>query len=227
MSDEIMSAEHAASFLSLSESAVYKLLQLGEIPGAKVGGQWRVRRGDLERSFDLARARATAQQREKTAPEVWEPAMVLLKEQHQTETFVLTRCLWCPEFVPAWEVCRYTTLCSFECAAELRTVFKVLGWSVSSDLTLSPLYRALSGDGSELMLGPWHFEAEQHGFVPDHKLTNVRYAHRHERGPLRELLLLEHPGTRARTSVPAATSDPPTTDDKASAQPEGGVPGSQ
>lgn len=86
-----------------------------------------MRRSDLSRAFDLGRARATAQLREKTASETWGAALTLLGEKYPDETFVLTRCLWCPEFTPAWEASRHNTLCSFECVAELRRTFGVLG----------------------------------------------------------------------------------------------------
>jgi excisionase family DNA binding protein len=219
MNDRILSAEQAASMLDLSESAVYRLLQQGEIPGAKIGGQWRVRQSDLERAFDLARARATAQQREKASETEWGAALEKLRSSYPNERFVLTRCAWCPEFVPAWEGARFTTLCSGECAAELRGAMKLLGWPIDTDLTLSPIYRLVGGlsDGSELLLDARALVAEvQYGIAPDHDLTSTRDALRHERGPLRELLLLEHPVMRARFGhqstqevpiVPGATPD--------------------
>lgn len=193
---EILTGKDAAGLLGLSESAVYKLLQQGDLPGGKIGGQWRLRRSDLDRAFDLARARATAQQREKEAPAMWEDALIKLRATHHNASYELTRCLWCPEWIPTWHGVRYTTLCSLECVAELRRTFAALGWPVTSDYVLSPIHQAMAGDGTELMLGQWSYEAERDGFVPDHELTKVRYSARHGRGPLRELLLLEHPFMR-------------------------------
>lgn len=194
--DQILTVEAAAELLSLSDSAVYKLLQQGDLPGAKIGGQWRVRRSDLERAFDLARARARAAQREKEAGGIWAPALDKLRAKNERPEFELTRCLWCPEWTPTWSGARYTTLCSFECARELRQAFSALGWTVTSDYTLSPIYEPPAGDSTTLMLGPWNWEAEQHGMVPDYELIAARYKTMHARGPLRELLLLEHPYMR-------------------------------
>lgn len=196
MDDQILTVEAAAELLSLSESAVYKLLQQGELPGAKIGGQWRVRRSDLERAFDLARARARAQQRKKDASKIWAPVLEKLAGRNDGASFELARCLWCPDWIPAWSGARYTTLCSIECAQELRRAFGALGWRVTSDYSLSPIYEPPAGDATTLMLGPWNWQAEEAGLVPDHDLIAARYATMHSRGPLRELLILEHPYLR-------------------------------
>lgn len=39
--DEIMTVKELATYLKLAESTVYKLAQEGEIPGRKIGGNWR------------------------------------------------------------------------------------------------------------------------------------------------------------------------------------------
>ena len=44
----MLTVEEAASYLSLSESAIYRLVQRGELPGHKVGRHWRFQRQTLE-----------------------------------------------------------------------------------------------------------------------------------------------------------------------------------
>lgn len=39
--DAIMTVKELANYLKLAESTVYKLAQEGEIPGRKIGGNWR------------------------------------------------------------------------------------------------------------------------------------------------------------------------------------------
>lgn len=194
--DEILSVEAAARFLDLSASAVYKLLQQGELPGGKIGGQWRVRRSDLDRAFDLARAKAMAQQREKEAATTWASALDKLHHDNPGVEYVVTRCAWCPEWIPAVSGMRYLTLCSGDCASELRRAFGALGWGLG-DYTRSPIYRVDIGDDTILALDPRNMVAEvMYGIAPDWELVNARHGARHARGPLRELLLLEHPYLR-------------------------------
>jgi excisionase family DNA binding protein len=194
--DDILSVEAAAGLLDLSASAVYKLLQQGELPGAKIGGQWRVRGSDLDRAFDLARAKAMAQQREKEAATTWASALDKLHQENPDGEYVLTRCAWCPEWIPTWSGMRYVTLCSGDCASELRRAFGALGWHLR-DYTLSPIYQVSMGDATTLALDSQNLIAEvMYGIAPDWELVNTWNAARHGRGPLRELLLLEHPYLR-------------------------------
>lgn len=194
MRGEVLSVEEVGKRLALSTSAVWRLLQQGEIPGAKIGGQWRIRVDDLERAFDLARARALAQSREKESEEAWAPVVRKLAEKYKGP-FVLTRCLWCPESTPAAESARYTTLCSPECAAELRQTFDLLGWPKDWELMLSPIYDVL-GDSEywvRMSLGKAPVSAMIAGVERDYEAVQPKWELRHQRGPLRELLLLEHP----------------------------------
>lgn len=46
--EQVLTAEEAAAYLRLSETTVYRLLDRGELPGRKVGGQWRILRSALE-----------------------------------------------------------------------------------------------------------------------------------------------------------------------------------
>lgn len=212
MNDEILSVEAAAEFLDLSASAVYKLLQQGELPGGKIGGQWRVRRSDLDRAFDLARAKAMAQRREKDAATTWASALDKLRQENPDGEYVLTRCAWCPEWIPTWSGMRYVTLCSGDCASELRRAFGALGWRLG-DYTLAPIYQVPMGDATTLALDSRNLMAELlYGIAPDWELVNTWHAARHARGPLRELLLLEHPYLRgynqsSRVADPAVSRD--------------------
>lgn len=204
--DEVMGVDEVGKLLGLSTSAVWRLLQQGEIPGAKIGGQWRVRRDDLERHFDLARSRALAQTREREAEDVWRPVVAKLNKKYPGPRFVMTRCLWCPDFMPAADPYRFTTLCSPECAAELRQTFSLLGWPVDYDLELSPIYDDL-GDIEywiRLSLGKVPESAFTLGVERDPEAIRTRWELRHERGPLRELLLLEHPLLRRYLPLLAA-----------------------
>lgn len=200
MSYDILSVEEVGSLLDLSTSAIWRLLQQGDIPGAKIGGQWRVRRDDLDRHFDLARAKALSQTRQRETEEAWQPILRQLSDRYKGE-FVLARCLWCPELVPASESARHTTLCSQECEAELRQTFELLGWPIDWEFMLSPIYDHHPGDCEywiRLSLNqdaiPVDLMLSGMGRDPDG--VHARWTLRHDRGPLRELLLLEHPVLR-------------------------------
>ena len=47
--EEYMTVPEVAELLKLSEKSVYRLAQKKELPGFKVGGSWRFRRGDIDR----------------------------------------------------------------------------------------------------------------------------------------------------------------------------------
>ncbi len=51
MQDEIMDIRSAAKYLQIKERTLYRLVGDGEIPGIKVGGQWRFSRKCLEEMF--------------------------------------------------------------------------------------------------------------------------------------------------------------------------------
>jgi len=48
MADEILTLTDVARLLKVADKTVYRFAQRGELPGFKVGGQWRFRRQDLE-----------------------------------------------------------------------------------------------------------------------------------------------------------------------------------
>jgi excisionase family DNA binding protein len=51
MADEIMDIRSAAKYLQIKERTLYRLVGEGEIPGIKVGGQWRFSKRCLEKMF--------------------------------------------------------------------------------------------------------------------------------------------------------------------------------
>lgn len=49
MNLETLTPEEVAAILRIDKETVYRNLRQGRLPGAKVGGQWRTRRVDLDR----------------------------------------------------------------------------------------------------------------------------------------------------------------------------------
>ena len=49
---DYLSVADLARELGMTHSTIYSLLNTSAIPGAKLGGNWRVRRSDLEAIFD-------------------------------------------------------------------------------------------------------------------------------------------------------------------------------
>lgn len=50
---EVLTTRQLAEYLQLSERSVYRLLERGEIPAVKVGGQWRFRKSAVDEWLDL------------------------------------------------------------------------------------------------------------------------------------------------------------------------------
>ena len=50
---DVMTTRELAEYLRLSERSVYRLLERGEIPAVKVGGQWRFRKSAVDEWLDL------------------------------------------------------------------------------------------------------------------------------------------------------------------------------
>ncbi len=63
MQDEIMDIRSAAKYLQIKERTLYRLVGDGEIPGIKVGGQWRFSKKCLSEMF-LAGARENEKERQ-------------------------------------------------------------------------------------------------------------------------------------------------------------------
>ena len=47
MTDEIMTLKEVAEYLKLAEKTAYRLAAEGKLPGFKVGGSWRFKKGDI------------------------------------------------------------------------------------------------------------------------------------------------------------------------------------
>ncbi|GMW01942.1 MAG: hypothetical protein AMXMBFR84_30780 [Candidatus Hydrogenedentota bacterium] len=54
MNDDIMTVEEVAKYLKLKPQTVYKWAQEGQIPGAKLGKEWRFRRRILDEWIDAS-----------------------------------------------------------------------------------------------------------------------------------------------------------------------------
>jgi len=52
MSDDIITIKEVAEYLKIKEKTAYALAAKGEIPGFKVGGSWRFRKGEINRWID-------------------------------------------------------------------------------------------------------------------------------------------------------------------------------
>ncbi len=48
MTDEILTLKEVAEYLKLAEKTAYRLAADGKLPGFKVGGSWRFKRGEIE-----------------------------------------------------------------------------------------------------------------------------------------------------------------------------------
>ncbi|MEI6127117.1 MAG: helix-turn-helix domain-containing protein [Pseudomonadota bacterium] len=51
MADQILDIKSAAKYLQIKERTLYRLVGEGDIPGIKVGGQWRFSKKCLEEMF--------------------------------------------------------------------------------------------------------------------------------------------------------------------------------
>jgi len=60
MPDDILDIRNAAKFLHIKERTLYRLVGEGEIPGIKVGGQWRFSKKCLEDLFAQTSERRSA-----------------------------------------------------------------------------------------------------------------------------------------------------------------------
>lgn len=51
MAIEIMDISEAATYLNIKKGTLYRLAKAGQIPGTKIGGQWRFKRERLDELF--------------------------------------------------------------------------------------------------------------------------------------------------------------------------------
>jgi PTS system nitrogen regulatory IIA component len=50
---ELLTAKQLAEYLQLSQRSIYRLLERGELPATKIGGQWRFRKAAIDEWIDL------------------------------------------------------------------------------------------------------------------------------------------------------------------------------
>jgi len=53
MDSDIMTLKEVAAYLKITEKTAYRLTAEGKIPGFKVGGAWRFKRGEIESWIDV------------------------------------------------------------------------------------------------------------------------------------------------------------------------------
>lgn len=46
--EQMLTPEEAAAYLRVNPQTIYRRLRKGELPGAKIGQQWRIRKIDLD-----------------------------------------------------------------------------------------------------------------------------------------------------------------------------------
>ena len=63
MTDEILTLKEVAKYLKLADKTAYRLAAEGKIPGFKVGGSWRFRRGEIEAWIEAQSNSVERQQR--------------------------------------------------------------------------------------------------------------------------------------------------------------------
>lgn len=58
MTDEVLTMKEVATLLKIGEKTAYTMAQRGDLPGFKVGGQWRFKRADIDRWIEEQKAGA-------------------------------------------------------------------------------------------------------------------------------------------------------------------------
>ena len=61
---EVLTIHELAALLRVGSKTAYTLAQSGEVPGFKVGGQWRFRRRDIEAWIDRRTEQAAQQEQQ-------------------------------------------------------------------------------------------------------------------------------------------------------------------
>ena len=80
MSVEIMTIQDVAKYLRMNEATIYRYIQEGKLPAARMGRNYRVRREDVDKFFDARKVaawdRVCQAGRELSARTGWKPEMV-------------------------------------------------------------------------------------------------------------------------------------------------------
>ncbi len=53
--EEFLTAEEVAAMLRIAPQTIRRLIRQGDIPAARIGAKWRIRRSDLEARFGTVR----------------------------------------------------------------------------------------------------------------------------------------------------------------------------
>jgi excisionase family DNA binding protein len=65
MTPDIMDIAEAASYLNIKKGTLYRLAKNGQVPAAKIGGQWRFKRERLDKLFSGAAGSETLSEADK------------------------------------------------------------------------------------------------------------------------------------------------------------------
>jgi excisionase family DNA binding protein len=68
ITNEILTIKEVATLLKVGDRTVYALAQQAQLPGFKVGGQWRFRRHDLEAWIEQQKSHTQDEQNAKEKP---------------------------------------------------------------------------------------------------------------------------------------------------------------
>jgi len=71
--EEILSLEEASRYLRIKRRTLYALAGRGAVPAAKIGGQWRFRKSQLDRLFEDEPGRGRSDHGSPAPPELAEP----------------------------------------------------------------------------------------------------------------------------------------------------------
>ena len=66
--EEIMNLEEASRYLRIKRRTLYTLAARGEVPAAKIGGQWRFRKNQLDALFEDSQGAVSSPQEAAAAP---------------------------------------------------------------------------------------------------------------------------------------------------------------
>ena len=64
MTDEFLTMKDVETLLKIGEKTAYTMAKRGELPGFKVGGQWRFKRADIDRWIEKQKAMAGGKKEE-------------------------------------------------------------------------------------------------------------------------------------------------------------------
>ena len=57
MVDKLLTLKDVAKYLQLSETTIYKMARVGEIPAIKIANQWRFKKEDIDKWFEKTEKR--------------------------------------------------------------------------------------------------------------------------------------------------------------------------